>query len=41
MKNVVDKARQASGRDNIMVCERGVSFGYNNPFRHAGVDDPA
>jgi 2-dehydro-3-deoxyphosphooctonate aldolase (KDO 8-P synthase) len=30
MKNVVDKARQASGRDNIMVCERGVSFGYNN-----------
>ena len=30
MKNVVDKAREASGRDNIMVCERGVSFGYNN-----------
>jgi len=30
MKNVVDKARAASGRDNIMVCERGVSFGYNN-----------
>ena len=30
MKNVVDKARQASGADNIMVCERGVSFGYNN-----------
>lgn len=30
MKNVVDKARQASGDDNIMVCERGVSFGYNN-----------
>ncbi|MCU0972836.1 MAG: 3-deoxy-8-phosphooctulonate synthase [Burkholderiales bacterium] len=30
MKNVVDKARQASGQDNIMVCERGVSFGYNN-----------
>ena len=30
MRNVVDKARQASGRDNIMVCERGVSFGYNN-----------
>jgi 2-dehydro-3-deoxyphosphooctonate aldolase (KDO 8-P synthase) len=30
MKNVVDKARQASGRDNIMVCERGASFGYNN-----------
>ncbi len=30
MKNVVDKAREASGQDNIMVCERGVSFGYNN-----------
>lgn len=30
MKNVVDKAREASGKDNIMVCERGVSFGYNN-----------
>ncbi|MDA8093745.1 MAG: 3-deoxy-8-phosphooctulonate synthase [Betaproteobacteria bacterium] len=30
MKNVVDKARAASGQDNIMVCERGVSFGYNN-----------
>ena len=30
MKNVVDKAREASGSDNIMVCERGVSFGYNN-----------
>ena len=30
MKNVVDKARQASGADNIMVCERGASFGYNN-----------
>jgi len=30
MKNVVDKARQASGVDNILVCERGVSFGYNN-----------
>ena len=30
MKNVVDKARQASQDDNIMVCERGVSFGYNN-----------
>ena len=30
MKNVVDKARAASGRDNIMVCERGASFGYNN-----------
>ena len=30
MKNVVDKAREASGADNILVCERGVSFGYNN-----------
>jgi len=29
MKNVVDKAR-ATGNRNIMVCERGVSFGYNN-----------
>ena len=28
MKNVVDKAR-AAGNDQIMVCERGVSFGYN------------
>ncbi|MHB0990660.1 MAG: 3-deoxy-8-phosphooctulonate synthase [Burkholderiales bacterium] len=31
MKNVVDKAKAANGGiDNIMVCERGVSFGYNN-----------
>lgn len=30
MKNVVQKAREANGgADNIMVCERGVSFGYN------------
>jgi 2-dehydro-3-deoxyphosphooctonate aldolase (KDO 8-P synthase) len=29
MQNVVDKAREASRTDNIMVCERGVSFGYN------------
>jgi 2-dehydro-3-deoxyphosphooctonate aldolase (KDO 8-P synthase) len=30
MKNVVDKAKTANGgADNIMVCERGVSFGYN------------
>ena len=28
MKNVVNKAR-STGNDNIMVCERGVSFGYN------------
>ena len=30
MKQVVGKARTASGTDNIMVCERGVSFGYHN-----------
>jgi 2-dehydro-3-deoxyphosphooctonate aldolase (KDO 8-P synthase) len=31
MKNVVAKAREANGgADNIMVCERGASFGYNN-----------
>jgi 2-dehydro-3-deoxyphosphooctonate aldolase (KDO 8-P synthase) len=30
MKNVVEKAKAASGADNVMVCERGVSFGYNN-----------
>ena len=34
MKNVVDKAREAASQagcvDNIMVCERGASFGYNN-----------
>lgn len=30
MKNVVDKAREASGEDNLLVCERGFSFGYNN-----------
>jgi 2-dehydro-3-deoxyphosphooctonate aldolase (KDO 8-P synthase) len=30
MRNVVEKAKAASGRDNILVCERGVSFGYNN-----------
>jgi len=29
MQNVVDKAR-ATGNDGILVCERGVSFGYNN-----------
>ena len=29
MKNVVDKAR-ATGNEQIMVCERGASFGYNN-----------
>jgi 2-dehydro-3-deoxyphosphooctonate aldolase (KDO 8-P synthase) len=30
MQNVVDKAREASGQDNILVCERGFSFGYGN-----------
>ncbi|HSG10820.1 MAG: 3-deoxy-8-phosphooctulonate synthase [Gammaproteobacteria bacterium] len=29
MKNVADKAL-ATGNDQIMVCERGASFGYNN-----------
>ena len=29
MKHVVDKARSA-GNDQILVCERGVSFGYGN-----------
>ncbi|MGI9211987.1 MAG: 3-deoxy-8-phosphooctulonate synthase [Methylococcaceae bacterium] len=29
MQNVVEKAR-ATGNPHIMVCERGVSFGYNN-----------
>jgi len=31
MKQVVAKAKEANGgADTIMVCERGVSFGYNN-----------
>jgi 2-dehydro-3-deoxyphosphooctonate aldolase (KDO 8-P synthase) len=30
MLQVVAKARTASGADNIMVCERGASFGYRN-----------
>jgi len=30
MKNVIDKARAAGGDGRLMVCERGVSFGYNN-----------
>ncbi len=29
MKNVVEKAK-STGNEAIMVCERGVSFGYNN-----------
>jgi 2-dehydro-3-deoxyphosphooctonate aldolase (KDO 8-P synthase) len=35
MRNVVDKAKSAArdagvAEDNILVCERGASFGYNN-----------
>jgi 2-dehydro-3-deoxyphosphooctonate aldolase (KDO 8-P synthase) len=30
MLQVVAKARAASGADNVMVCERGASFGYHN-----------
>jgi 2-dehydro-3-deoxyphosphooctonate aldolase (KDO 8-P synthase) len=30
MLQVVAKARAASGADNVLVCERGVSFGYHN-----------
>jgi 2-dehydro-3-deoxyphosphooctonate aldolase (KDO 8-P synthase) len=31
MAQVVNKAKEANGnKDNIMVCERGVSFGYNS-----------
>ena len=31
MINVVEKAKSAAeGEDRVMVCERGVSFGYNN-----------
>jgi 2-dehydro-3-deoxyphosphooctonate aldolase (KDO 8-P synthase) len=30
MSQVADKAIAAGGRDRVMVCERGVSFGYNN-----------
>ena len=31
MQYVIEKARQANGgQDNLLVCERGVSFGYNN-----------
>lgn len=29
MKNVIEKAR-STGNEQIMVCERGASFGYNN-----------
>ena len=29
MQNVVDKAR-STGNEDIMVCERGFTFGYNN-----------
>ena len=30
MRNVVVKAKESSGADNILVCERGFSFGYGN-----------
>ena len=30
MKQVVAKAKAASGSDNVLVCERGASFGYHN-----------
>ncbi len=30
MKHVVNKAVQTGGKDNILVCERGSSYGYNN-----------
>jgi 2-dehydro-3-deoxyphosphooctonate aldolase (KDO 8-P synthase) len=30
MVEVVRKAKAASGADNVMVCERGASFGYHN-----------
>jgi 2-dehydro-3-deoxyphosphooctonate aldolase (KDO 8-P synthase) len=30
MQQVVSKAKAASGDDNILVCERGASFGYHN-----------
>ena len=30
MKHVVDKAKESSKQENILVCERGFSFGYGN-----------
>ena len=30
MTQVVAKAKAASGTDNVLVCERGASFGYHN-----------
>ncbi len=30
MKNVVAKAKEASKKENVLVCERGFSFGYGN-----------
>jgi 2-dehydro-3-deoxyphosphooctonate aldolase (KDO 8-P synthase) len=29
-QNIVSKVREAAGRDILVLCERGVSFGYNN-----------
>src|SRR5947207_6262719 len=36
MKNVVDKAREASGKENILVGEGGLSFGYGNLVSDTG-----
>jgi 2-dehydro-3-deoxyphosphooctonate aldolase (KDO 8-P synthase) len=29
-RNILDKIKEATGRDLTLLCERGVSFGYNN-----------
>ncbi len=29
-RNIVSKVREAAGRDLLILCERGASFGYNN-----------
>jgi 2-dehydro-3-deoxyphosphooctonate aldolase (KDO 8-P synthase) len=29
-RNIIDKTREAAGRDLLVMCERGASFGYNN-----------
>ena len=29
-RNIIAKVREAAGRDLLILCERGVSFGYNN-----------
>jgi 2-dehydro-3-deoxyphosphooctonate aldolase (KDO 8-P synthase) len=38
MQNVVDKAK-STGNEDIMVCERGFSFGYNNLVLPGGKGD--